>query len=702
MAKRKPKKKAVEKEPKFQLGSSAAREIIAIILITLAIFMLIALFGFAGVLGTWVLMFVRFFIGLSSLLLPFALIVVAWVLFKPEDFEFKLNNLIGLMGFFAFLSGIFQFALAPSVVSIDRVGDYGGVVGLGLYAIMSPILNRPVAIFILIAFLLISLVIAANARLKELVQKFFSLFMKQKPEGEIAINDNTLQINGNVLPIKGTIGERGPAKETKEEGALTVRTDPDWKYPPYDLLKEGGSSADPGNVKANAATIQKTLAEFDINVAMEGVNIGPTVSQYTLKPDSNVKLSKITALDRNLALALAAHSIRIEAPIPGQSAVGIEVPNKKAAIVRMRGLINSEEMNEMHSKLAFVLGKDVSGEITVADLAKMPHLIIAGSTGTGKSVMINSLITSLLYRNSPSELKLILVDPKMVEMTSYNDIPHLLTPVITETDKTISALKWSVAEMERRYKLISEHGKKGIADFNKANEADQMPYIVILIDELNDLMMMSAKEVEAMIVRLAQKGRAAGIHLILATQRPDVNTITGTIKANVSARIAFMTASQIDSRTILEGAGAEKLLGNGDMLFKLPTFPKPRRIQGVFVSDEEVGKLTDWLRAAGKPLYNDEVLTQQVRTASGAIGGGGGSSDADEAMIAPAVEVILQRGRASTSDLQRRLGLGYARAARLIDLLEERGIVGPPNGSKPREVLISSMAEISGEDPGEQ
>lgn len=700
MAKKKSKaKKVVEKEPKVGLGASAGREIIAIVLVTLAIFLLLALFGVAGMLGVWTLGAVQFMIGMSALLLPLALIIVAWILFKPDDFDLKRHNLFGLVGFFIFLSGIFQFVLAPDLVSIDQVGKYGGLIGYGLYLAMSPVLNRPIAVFILVAFLLISLVISANARLKELLEKFLSLFVKPKPKEDITINEPSFNIN-NKLPIKGTIGGGEPKPEPRDESALTVRNDTDWQYPPLDLLENTAQKADPGDVKANAGIIQKTLAEFDINVTMEGANIGPTVSQYTFKPDSNVKLSKINALDRNLALALAAHSIRIEAPIPGQSAVGVEVPNKKSATVRLRNILSSDEIKKKKSQLVFALGRDVSGDVILADLEEMPHVLIAGATKSGKSVAINTLITSMLFRNAPSELKLILVDPKRVELAKYDGIPHLLTPVISglEVDKTISALKWSVSETEKRYKLLQESGVRNIEEYNGKKSNEPMPFIVIIIDELNDLMSQAGKEMEALIVRLAQMGRAAGIHLVLATQRPDVKVITGVIKANIPARIALRSTSQVDSRTILDKAGAEKLLGYGDMLYLSPEFSDPKRVQGVYLETEEVERITDWLRKAATPQYNEEVLAQQSHRA-GTVGGGGGSgSDADEAMIAPAVEVILQRGRASTSDLQRRLGLGYSRAARLIDQLEERGIVGPPNGSKPREVLISSLSEISGEE----
>jgi S-DNA-T family DNA segregation ATPase FtsK/SpoIIIE len=374
----------------------------------------------------------------------------------------------------------------------------------------------------------------------------------------------------------------------------------------------------------------------------------------------------------------------------------VEVPNKKAAMVRLKDILGSKDMDAYKAKLSFVLGRDVTGEIMVADLAKMPHLLVAGATGSGKSVMINALITSLLYRNSPSELKLILVDPKRVELTPYNGIPHLLAPVIVEPDRTISALKWAVAEMERRYRLFAETNNKNIADYNVSHREDAMPSIVVLIDELADLMMVAAKEVEGLVVRLAQMGRAAGMHLVLATQRPDVNVITGIIKANIPSRIALRTASQIDSRTILDQMGAEKLVGNGDMLFLDPDFTKPKRIQGVFTSNKEIENVNTFLREQRAAEYNEEVTTQSVKMPGG---GGGSIDDSDDPMLNQAIEVVLQNGKASASVLQRRLRVGYARAARLIDILEEQGIVGPADGARPREVLISSMEEVGGGAP---
>jgi S-DNA-T family DNA segregation ATPase FtsK/SpoIIIE len=410
-------------------------------------------------------------------------------------------------------------------------------------------------------------------------------------------------------------------------------------------------------------------------------------------------LNKITALESNLALDLAAHSIRMEAPIPGKRAVGIEVPNVKPAVVRVSSLLSSPEWSNVESPLGFVIGKDIGGKPIVADLARMPHLLVAGQTGSGKSVMINTLLTSLLYRNSPSDLKLILVDPKQVEMAPYNDLPHLLTPVINEPEKCISALKWAVAEMERRLRTMSEVGKRNIVEYNNLKKEEGMPYIVIVIDELADLMMMAARDVEALIVRLAQKARAAGIHLVLATQRPSVDVITGLIKANVPARIAFTVASQVDSRTIIDQMGAEKLLGRGDMLLLTAEMPKPKRVQAALIEDAETAKVTDFIRMQRPPQYDDEVVSQPVQIGGGKNGSSVadyGGSDPDDDMFHDAVRVVIENRKASTSLLQRRLRIGYGRAARVMEEMEERGIIGAADGSRPREVLVSSLDEVFG------
>jgi S-DNA-T family DNA segregation ATPase FtsK/SpoIIIE len=387
----------------------------------------------------------------------------------------------------------------------------------------------------------------------------------------------------------------------------------------------------------------------------------------------------------------------MEAPIPGKRAVGIEVPNVKSATVRTSSILLSPQWQEMQGPLGIAVGKDISGTPIVADLDKMPHLLVAGQTGSGKSVMINTILTSLLYRNSPSDLKLILVDPKRVELKPYDDIPHLLTPVITEPEKCISALKWAVAEMERRYHALSEVSKRNIGEYNALKQEEGMPYIVIVIDELADLMMMAARDVEALIVRIAQKARAVGIHLVLATQRPSVDVITGLIKANVPARIAFTTASQVDSRTIIDQVGAEKLLGQGDMLFSTADMPKPKRVQGALIGEDETSKVMDFIRMQRPPQYDDEVVSQPVQlNGKGGIVADYGGQDADDDMWHDAVRVVIENHKASTSLLQRRLRIGYGRAARLIETMEEQGIVGQADGSRPREVLVSSLDEVFG------
>jgi len=466
-----------------------------------------------------------------------------------------------------------------------------------------------------------------------------------------------------------------------------------WKYPPLSLLSEKiGSVAERGDVKKNAAIIEKTLDSFGVQARVAEVNGGPAVTQYALEISAGTKISKIANLQHDLALALATPTgtVRIEAPIPGKSLVGIEVPNHSLEIVGLKSVLASEQMQAHKSKLAVVLGKDTASKGVVVDLDRMPHVLIAGTTGSGKSVLINSFIGSLLFRNSPDELKMILIDPKRVELTNYNGIPHLLTPVITEPEKILSSLKWAMAEMDRRYKLFQSVGVRNIAGYNEMSGFQALPYIVIIVDELADLMMFAPVEIEDAITRIAQLARATGIHLVVATQRPSVDVITGLIKANIPCRIAFNVSSMIDSRVILDTPGAEKLLGRGDMLFLPPDASKPVRIQGVLVQDEEINNLIKYLKNTGiAPEYTAEVTEMPI----GRWGKGGGSgSDRDE-LFEEAVRTVCQYDRASASLLQRRLKVGYARAARILDELEEMGIVGVGEGSKPRDVLVRNAEE---------
>jgi S-DNA-T family DNA segregation ATPase FtsK/SpoIIIE len=699
MARRKRKKTGI---PTFSfrpnLGDGVAREIGAIVLVVVAIILVFAMFNFGGTLATDLFGGLRFAFGFAAFLLPLIFFILAFMLFQPTKYEVQLHNYVGFAGFEVALTGLLHIGITRAdALSTAKLGRGGGLIGYGLSKLFLTILNVPVSAIILIALLIIFIIIAANTRLSELLAGIVGFF-KREPKPELTINQPAGSAPANQLEIRGTIGGQGKKTKPKEEEvALVSVSDPDWTPPSLDLLTNASTKPDAGNIKENAAIIQNTLSNFGIEVAMGEVNVGPTVAQYTMKPASGVKLAKITGLETNLAMALAAPAIRVEAPIPGKGAVGVELPNKAVAQVRLRQLLETPEVQTAASPLTLVLGQDVAGAPAVADLVNMPHLLIAGATGAGKSVMINTLLVSLLYRNSPAQLKLILVDPKRVELTLYNDIPHLLTPVIVEPEKTVSALKWAVAEMERRLKLFAEVGKRNIFEYNslRAEEKENMPYIVVVIDEMADLMMMAAADVEALIVRLAQLARAAGIHLVLATQRPSVNVITGLIKANIPARLAFRVASNVDSRTILDFGGAEKLLGRGDLLFASAETPKPRRIQSVYIDEKEVSAVTDYLRQARQPQYNEEVLAQPVSMSGG--GGGGDFGDADDDLYNEAAETVIRTGKASASLLQRRLRVGYARAARLLDLLEERGVVGPADGARPRPVLVTSLNESNDE-----
>ena len=461
---------------------------------------------------------------------------------------------------------------------------------------------------------------------------------------------------------------------------------------PLDLLNNIDQKPSSKNIEQRQQLIHDTFGTFGIDVEMGEVAIGPTVTQFTFKPVKGIKLNRITSLHNDLALALAAHPIRIEAPIPGKSLVGIEVPNQSVAIVGLRDVLKTKKWKQNKKPLSFALGQDVSGQPWVASIAKMPHLLVAGATGSGKSVALNTLIMSLLYSYGPDDLKLILVDPKRVEFPIYNNIPHLITPVITGVEETINALKWAVREMNRRFDLLSKVQARDIATYNKRTK-DKIPYLVMVIDELADLMVANKQEVETHIVRLAQMSRAVGIHLVLATQRPSVDVITGLIKANIPARMAFSVASLMDSRTILDQSGAEKLIGRGDMLFLTAELSSPKRIQGVFISDEEITRVVDFIKSSYDPADYDDSVTESDRSDS--VFSSNGKSQDKDAKLMEAKEVILQAGKASASLLQRRLSVGYARAARIIDILEEEGFIGPSNGSKPREILKHSLEETS-------
>lgn len=490
--------------------------------------------------------------------------------------------------------------------------------------------------------------------------------------------------------------------KTKEvlqlEHTLTVE-DENYEFPPINLLSEGETKGIKGGKRALADTaskLQKTLYSFGVSAKVENVSVGPAITRYELKPAEGVRVSKIANLADDIALNLAAKTIRIEAPIPGKQAVGIEVPNEESEVVHIRDILETDLFKNHKSKLAFALGKDVSGDAIVTDIAKMPHVLIAGATGSGKSVCINTLISSIIYKAKPSEVKLVMIDPKIVELSVYNGIPHLLIPVVTDPKKAAGALAWAVQEMENRYTMFASKGVRDLKGYNEAVEKDdnfgKLPHIVIIIDELADLMMVAKGDVEDAICRLAQKARAAGMHLVIATQRPSVDVITGLIKANIPSRIAFAVSSQVDSRTILDQVGAEKLLGKGDMLFFPTGAPKPVRIQGAFISDKEVEKLVNFVKANGETTYRDDI-TEYIEKANctdkeideGALD----SDDETDPLLNDAIETVIDTGQASTSFIQRRFKVGYARAGRIIDQMEERGIISGYQGSKPREVLMT-------------
>ena len=707
--------------PQLNLGGETKRGIVVILFIVLALVSILSLAGIAGSLGGFMFSLLSKTFGVMAYLIPVIFLLVAYSLFKqdltdpserkPFYFRIYLGTVL-LTGSIAGLIHIFYLSTA-SAFAVAAEGRGGGYFGALFAQPAYSLLGFIAGSIILFALIIIGVLITFDVSLQFFMPK--KPVVTDDPKVKLGLGDSGIKINSaqsqgfsseKVIDKNKRLSENGeaslPVKEKPKEikvptvnvgskadsiamESITIEDRKDWKLPSFDLLDDNHTEVDSGNIEANVTIIKKTLSDFGIEVEMGEVNVGPTVTQYTLRPAVGVKLSQIAALQNDLALSLSASSLRMELPIPGKALVGIEVPNKTTQIVRLREVMQTKDFVEHKSRLALGLGRDVAGVPIITDLTKMPHLLIAGATGTGKSVAINSLFISLLYRNTPQEVKFIVVDPKKVEMTLYNGIPHLLTPVITEHEKAVNALKWAVAEMDRRYKLLSEAGKRNIAEYNESSGLP-LAYIVILVDELADLMAVAKQDVEGTIVRLAQMARAVGIHLVLATQRPSVEVITGLIKANITSRIAFAVASQIDSRTILDSSGAEKLLGNGDMLFTSAEFNKPKRVQGAYIGEKEVKRVVEFFKQqTGAVIYNEEILERPKR----ALGIPGmendGGSDNDP-LFEEAKEEVMRAGKASASLLQRRLRVGYARAARLLDILEERNIIGPGDGAKPREV----------------
>lgn len=644
---------------------------------------------------------------------------IGWVMYGLPPFLVTLSFL-----FFKIKSDIgspnVPFGLGVTLFSLMGITQ-AGTIGESLWNLLAGYVSVEGAVLTYLAILVIGFMILFNASLDKIVnfilmggQTLFDgiknlfgsmgkkdekpLFSQQKlSDAPIVKSPMTLPpVSGKQMPVTAAVDMKRSDLKINSTMANQAGDMAMWEYPPLSLLSDGpGQKADRGDTKRNANVIENTLDSFGITAKVREVNTGPAVTQYAIEIASGTKVSKITSLSSDMALALAAPTgqVRIEAPIPGRNLVGIEIPNRGLEFVTLKKMLSSDVMHKAKSKLAVALGLDVSGNPIITDIAKMPHVLVAGTTGSGKSVLINSWIASLLFRTNPSEVRLIMVDPKRVELTGYNGIPHLLTPVIVEPDKILSALRWAMTEMENRYKKFAEVGVRNIDGFNELSGFQAMPFIVILIDELADLMAYAPVEVEDTICRLAQMARATGIHLVLSTQRPSVDVITGLIKANVPTRIAFNVSSMIDSRVVLDMPGAEKLLGRGDMLYIPADQSKPSRIQGTYVSESEVGKIVDFLKTKNTAVqYTEEVTKQPVGSMK--KGGGGLNGDGKDQLFEDALRLICQHDKASASLLQRRLSVGYARAARILDQLEEAGVIGPGEGSKPRDVLVKNPDEF--------
>jgi len=698
----------------FELSSETKKNVFAVVLFLVGLISVLSIFNLAGNFGLIIRPKLFSLFGWGAYVFPIILALFSLMRLDPTRFHFSPGRYIGLILLVLSGHGLLHM-IAPIEKGLELIdlGKGGGYLGWAISYWLRLGIGNIGALILLVVFFAIGLMMTTNKTIGDVFNWLRSLRgekddeedeeektdedyeQTEKESDDVVFEKKTLPVlSTRLLDSVKLTGKR--TVDLRDEAPKNKVALPPYECPPLSLLSDATSKPSSGDVKKSQLIIQKTLENFGISVAMAEVNIGPTITQFTLKPDEGVKLAKITTLHNDLAMALAAHPVRIEAPIPGKNLVGIEVPNKSVAVVRLREMLQSRDFQRSDYALPFAVGKDVTGQCIVADLAKMPHLLVAGATGSGKSVMINDLITSLIYKNGPAVLRMIMIDPKRVELALYNGIPHLLTPVITESDKAIQGLRWGVGEMEKRYRILAEHKKKDIRSFNSDRHGSEiMPYVVIVIDELAEIMVKYGREVEGAIVRLAQMARAVGIHLVVSTQRPSVDVITGLIKANITSRIAFNVASAIDSRTILDGSGAEKLLGNGDMLFLRGDISKPRRLQAAYISEEEVKRVSEFLAGNGAPEYDLSITTQQSQS----MGGGSfdGDNDVDDALINDAIKMVRESKKASTSLLQRRLRIGYSRAARIIDVLEQRGIVGPADGAKPREVLDGSD-EILNED----
>jgi len=712
------KKKKVEEEKKSlfsHLDEETVESIMAIIFIVIAVFFTLSPFGLAGLVGEKTYNGFEWLLGVGYFLLPLTLLFLGIAFFRSRKHNVATPKIIGAIIFLISSLGLLAIA-----------GGDGGWLGNIIARPLVQLFDVWMGAIASVGIALISLILIFDSPLKWV---FGNKNDEDSEDGEDVEYKTDPKIEAQVRKLeeaaakeqerrdkeaaeneakKKNTPKKTPQETDQKESGLVFLTqafsrNTPFTPPPLSLLNKDSGRPGVGDIKANANMIKRTLQNFGINVEMDEVSIGPSVTRYALKPAEGVKLAKIVSLQKDLSLALAAHPLRIEAPIPGKSLVGIEIPNSTKATVGLGTLLRSKDYESSEKPLLMALGKGISGQPIFANLAKSPHMLIAGTTGSGKSVTIHALLTSLLFRNPPENLKFIMVDPKRVELTLYNGTPHLLTPVITEAKKAILALKWAAREMDRRYDVLEKNKVRDISSYHENivepahkkggdDIPEQMPYIVFVIDELADIMQTYPKELEAGIVRLAQMSRAVGIHLILSTQRPSVNVITGLIKANVPARLALQVASQIDSRTILDMPGAEKLLGAGDMLFLSGDVGQPSRVQSAFITETEVKGVVDYLINQ----YKDEIPQEEIdfqaeqekgNAAFGSLNGNGYEDEDEDDLYGDAKQAVIEAGKASTSYIQRKLRVGYARAARLIDMLEDRGIVGPADGAKPREIL---------------
>lgn len=730
-ASRKPreeKRNDIEVTPERRISSEALRGVAAVFLVALAIFLALAGTGGGGKVGAEVYTGLQWLLGAGYALIPLSLVLTAIAIFRSFERHFGWVQSVSMFIFTVACLGMIEVAF-PS-----HGGALGGLVARPLLSVMD---TAGTSLF-LVAFILASLVLAFDINIGNIIYAVRNRIQAYR-EARLAMADadiDDVDVPINALPDEapaptpqqeediedeepkpkkgGVISRMLGTEKTGADFSVIAAAGGTYVFPPVSLLSKNRGKPEVGDVKANMNIIKRTFQNFGIQVEMDEASIGPTVTRYAIKPAEGVRLSKIVALQSNLELALAASPIRIEAPIPGKSLVGIEVPNIARTVLGMAPLISDEEFANSHKPLVMALGRTITGSPVYADLARMPHTLVAGTTGAGKSVTIHALVVSMLYRCGPDKLRFIMVDPKRVELTAYNPIPHLLTPVITDAKKCIMALKWLAKEMERRYNILETESVRDISSYhenvlkpamekaakggtdNEKPLPEQMPYIVVIIDELADIMQAYPRELEGGIVRLAQMSRAVGIHLILSTQRPSVKVITGLIKANIPARIALQVASQIDSRTILDMGGAEKLLGAGDTLFLSGEMSKPRRIQAPYISEKEVKAVVAAIAKGNEATLRNEITLED----NGKVGSGTdaifssmvGDDDEDE-LYPEAKRTVIEAGKASTSYLQRKLGVGYARAARLIDMLEERGVIGPGDGAKPRQVIGDGSAD---------